>query len=48
MPTIDFKTIGEILDYEFHRGTIVTIDSTTDTCTVNVGGAVVTALLFYH
>jgi len=48
VPTIDFRNIGEVLNYEFLRGTIVTIDSTTDTCTVNVGGAVVTALLFYH
>jgi hypothetical protein len=48
MPTHDFKTIGEILDYKFLRGTIVTIDSATDICTVNVGGSTLDALLFYH
>jgi hypothetical protein len=48
MPTHDFRNIGDVLDFELLRGTIVTIDSATDTCTVNVGGAVVTALLFYH
>ena len=48
MPTIDFKNIGDVLNFELLRGTIVTLDSATDTCTVNVGGGVLTALLFYH
>jgi hypothetical protein len=48
MPTIDFKNIGEVMEYEFLQGTIVTIDSAADTCTVNVGGATLNALMFYH
>ena len=48
MPTIDFKNIGDVLNFELLRGTIVTLDSATDACTVNVGGAIFTALLFYH
>jgi len=48
MPTIDFKDIGHVLNHEFVQGTIATIDSAEDTCTVSVGGAVVTAPLFYH
>ena len=48
MPTIDFKNIGDVLNFELLRGTIVTLDSATDTCTVNVGGATLNALLFYH
>lgn len=48
MPTHDFKTIGEVLDYGLLQGTILSIDSTTDTCTVSVGGVVLAALLFYH
>ena len=48
MPTHDFKNIGDILDFELLRGTIVTIDSATDTCTVSLGGSTLAALLFYH
>lgn len=48
MPTHDFSNIGDVLNFELLRGTIVTLDSATDTCTVNVGGGVLTALLFYH
>ena len=44
----DFLNIGDLLNYDLMRGTIVTLDSATDTCTVSVGGSVVTALLFYH
>jgi hypothetical protein len=48
MPTLEFSNIGAVLDYEFLRGTIVTLDSAADTCTVNVGGATLNALMFYH
>jgi len=48
MPTHDFKNIGEVLNFELLRGTIATIDSATDTCSVSVGGGMLTALLFYH
>jgi len=48
MPRINFPTIGDIEDYEFLQGTIKTIDSSTDACTVDVDGSVVPALLFYH
>ncbi len=48
MPTHDFKNIGEVLDFELLKGTIATLDSATDTCTVTVGGENLTALLFYH
>jgi hypothetical protein len=48
MPTHDFIDIGDVLNYELLKGKIVTIDPDTDTCTVNVEGSVVTALIFYH
>lgn len=48
MPRVNFPTIGDIEDYEFLQGTIKTIDSSTDTCTVEVDGSVIPALLFYH
>jgi hypothetical protein len=48
MPTHDFLNIGDLLNYELLRGTIISIDSAADTCTVNVGGATLNALLFYH
>jgi len=48
MPRINFPTIGDIEDYEFLQGTIRTIDSSTDTCTVEVDGSIIPALLFYH
>jgi hypothetical protein len=48
MPTHDFKDIGDVLNYEFLQGTIATIDTATDTCTVSVGGSVIPALLFWH
>ena len=48
MPTHDFLNIGDLLNYDLMRGTIISIDSATDTCTVNVGGATLNALMFYH
>lgn len=48
MPAIDFKDIGEILRHQFLQGTIATIDPATDTCTVDVNGSVVPAILFFH
>lgn len=48
MPTHDFRDIGDVLDFDVLRGTIVSVDSINDTCTVNVGGSTLTALLFYH
>ncbi len=48
MPTTDFIDIGDVLKHEILIGTILTIDSATDTCTVTVGGASLTALIFYH
>ena len=48
MPTHDFANIGEVLDYELLKGTIISIDPSTDTCMVTVGGSGVNALLFYH
>lgn len=48
MPTHDFKDIGDVLGFDILRGTITAIDTTTDTCTVTVDGASLTALLFYH
>ncbi len=48
MPRINFPTIGDIQDFEFLQGTIKSIDSSTDTCTVEVDGSVMSALLFYH
>jgi len=48
MPTIDYQNIGDVLNHDILKGTIQTIDSATDTCTVSVGGYTVTALIFYH
>lgn len=48
MPTHDFRNIGDVLDFELLQGTITAIDAATDTCTVSVGGELLTALLFYH
>jgi len=47
-PTHDFNNIGDVLDFELLKGTIKSIDSATDTCTVDVGGTTLTALIFYH
>ena len=48
MPTIEYQNIGDVLNHDILKGTIQTIDAATDTCTVDVGGTIVTALLFYH
>jgi predicted transglutaminase-like cysteine proteinase len=48
MPTHDFIDVGDVLNFDIIRGTVVTIDSVTDTCTVTVGGDTLTALLCYH
>ncbi len=48
MPTLEFSNIGAVLDYEFLKGTIVNLDTAEDTCTVNVGGSTLAAVLFYH
>jgi len=48
MPRYNFDTVGDLMDVEYLRGTIQTIDSATDTCTVNVAGSVLSALFFYH
>ena len=48
MPRRNFKNAGELKDVQYLRGTIQTIDSSTDTCTVAVDGSVLSALFFYH
>jgi len=49
MPTIDFRNIGEVLNYEFLRGTITEIDTIFDTCTVTIDGFPVELVpLFFH
>ena len=48
MPTHDFIDVGDVLNFDIIRGTVVTIDSATDTCTVTVGDLTLTALLCYH
>lgn len=48
MPAIDFKDIGDVLTFQLLKGIITAIDSATDTCTVSVGGATLSALLYYH
>jgi hypothetical protein len=46
---MNYPTVGDMQEYEFLRGIIVSIDAATDTCTVDVCSVgVVTALLFYH
>jgi hypothetical protein len=48
MPTHDFVDIGDVLDCEFLQGTIASLDSSTDTCTVTVDGSTYDAVIFYH
>jgi hypothetical protein len=48
MPKINHPNFGDLQDYEYLQGTMVTIDSATDACTVSVAGAVFPALIFYH
>ena len=48
MPTIDFIDIGDVLNYEFFQGTLKTINTNDDTCTVEVNGTVYQAVCFYH
>jgi hypothetical protein len=48
MPTIDFKDIGDVLNYEYRQGTIVSVNGADDTCVVTVDGSSTTALIFYH
>ena len=48
MATIDFIDIGDVVKTRYLQGRIVTVDSTDDTCEVEVGGTTVTALIFYH
>jgi hypothetical protein len=48
MPTHDFNTIGDVLDFEILKGKITAIDSAADTCTVTVAGSSREALIFYH
>jgi len=49
MPRYNFETVGDLQKNVFLRGTIQSIDSATDTCTVNVAEiGEVSALLFYH
>lgn len=48
MPTHDFKDLGDVLGFDVLRGTITSVDSEADTCTVNIGGSTLTALLFYN
>lgn len=48
MSRYNYGNVGELQDYEFLRGKIKSIDSETDTCTVEVSGSVIDALLFYH
>lgn len=48
MPTHDFNDIGDVLDFELLKGTIMTLDADDDTCTVLVGVQTVNAVLFYH
>ena len=46
MPKLNFSNIGDLQDYRFLVGTVKSIDSDTDTCTLNeISG---TALIFYH
>lgn len=48
MPTKDFIDIGDVLDFEYLRGEIITLNESNDTCTVKIGSAVFNALIFYH
>ncbi|MFA5152549.1 MAG: hypothetical protein WC554_08330 [Clostridia bacterium] len=48
MPTIDFIDIGDVLNYEFLQGTLKSINTDDDTCTVEVSGVTYPAVCFYH
>ena len=47
-PTHDFNNIGDVLDFDIVKGTIVSVDDAADTCVVSVAGRNLDALLFYH
>jgi hypothetical protein len=46
--TIDFVDIGDVLNYEFLKGVIQSINTDNDTCVVNIGGASIAAALFFN
>jgi hypothetical protein len=48
VPTIDFVDINDVLNYEFLQGTLKTINTTDDTCTVDINGTIYPAVCFYH
>lgn len=48
MPTHDFVDIGDVLNYEWFQGTIVSVDASTDTCVVSVDDQNYASLLFWH
>ena len=48
MPTHDFVDIGDVLNFEYLRGEIITLNESNDTCTVKIGSAVFNAIIFYH
>lgn len=50
MPSHDFTDLGDVLDYDILKGTIIDVNSSDDTCTVRLVGesGAKTALLFYH
>lgn len=39
MPKINFENIGDVLDYDYLRGVIQSVDSSDDTCTVTINGS---------
>lgn len=45
MPTIDFSSIGDVMEYEFAEDTVSSVNSEDDTCVLSAVGS---ALLFYH
>jgi hypothetical protein len=45
MPTIDFSSIGNVMEYEFTEDTVSSVNSEDDTCVLSANGS---ALLFYH
>jgi len=48
MPTIDYIDIGDVLNCEYLQGEIVTLDDSDDTCTVRIGGDILSAIVYYH
>jgi hypothetical protein len=47
-PSIDFIDIGDVMNHQFLRGSIISLDENTDTGAVMIDGSTFSALLMFH